>query len=115
MQTGFGLILSVSAMIFVHIDAGKALFCGAGVCMVANIFMYRCAFAYAGATQAKKIIKGFYIGEIGKLVLSAIGFGAALGTKMLHPLWFFIGYLSTQGAFWVYPVWSALYQKNNNR
>jgi ATP synthase protein I len=89
-----------------------AFFCGSVICLLANILMYRCVFANVGASKAKKIIAAFYRGEIGKIVLTTLGFAGAL-IAGVPPVWMFGGYVFTQGMFWIFPVYWAISQGNN--
>lgn len=115
MQTIFALCGGVLFFALRENAAGLAYFCGSMVCLVANIFMYRCVFSRSGARQAKKIIAAFYRAEVGKILLTAAGFAGGLLWGLV-PVWLFIGYILTQCVFWLFPVcWAITEKKRINK
>jgi ATP synthase protein I len=70
-------------------------------------FSYR-VFQYSGAQKAPLIVKNFYIGEVVKLLGTAILFIVAFKTKLVEPVPLFIGY----GVGLVLQWTSPLYVKN---
>jgi ATP synthase protein I len=77
---------------------------GGLICMLPNIYLYKRVFAHFGAHAAQKIVKALYWGEAVKILFTAVGFVGALFIPWLLPLWLFVGYIATQGGFWVAPI-----------
>lgn len=90
-------------MIWNEKEAGSFVL-GGLICLLPNIYLYVRVFSYFGARAAKQIVNAFYRGEIVKAALTAAGFIAALSMGWVLPLWLFVGYIVTQGGFWVGPV-----------
>jgi F0F1-type ATP synthase assembly protein I len=109
-QVVFLVLACLSGLIHSGKLAGVSLLCGGSICLVANIFMYRCVFSSIGAQKAKKILTAAYRGEVGKIFLTALCFAVALMAGVFEPAWLFGGYVITQGVFWIFPLCWAVSQ-----
>jgi ATP synthase protein I len=77
---------------------------GGLVCVLPNLFLYRSMFTHFGAQAAKKIIKGFYWGELGKIALTTVLFSIALNAPGVLPGSLLVGFVIAQLFFWLAPV-----------
>lgn len=66
---------SVLALL-VSVPFAKAVFLGAAVATIGNLFFLFMAFRYAGAQAARQVLQSFYLGESGKFILTALLFAA---------------------------------------
>ncbi|MBD1553169.1 F0F1 ATP synthase subunit I [Pseudomonas typographi] len=74
------------------------------VCLPNVYFAYK-AFRYTGARAAQAIVRAFYAGEAGKLILTAALFALAFaGVKPLAPLALFGCFLLVQMVSWFAPL-----------
>lgn len=77
---------------------------GGLTCLIANLFFFRKAFKFAGAQAAQQMMRGFMFGQLGKFVITVGLFALAFFTPQINPLALFLGYMSTQAAFWFAPL-----------
>ncbi|MBS0286472.1 MAG: ATP synthase subunit I [Proteobacteria bacterium] len=77
---------------------------GGVICVLPSIYLYRRVFAHQGARAAKKIFKSLYWGEMVKVLLTAMGFGLAVTTDWVVPIWLFMGYIAAQLSFGITSV-----------
>lgn len=103
----FGLVLIISVG-WILTDNVKAISLGLGgiLCLLPNWCFYRCVFKYQGATSARAIVRGLYVGEVLKIILTFCLFIFVLRyiiwASILHV---FIGYIVLQLIFWVSPLY----------
>lgn len=91
--------------------AGSFLF-GGSACLIPNVYLYHRVFRHFGASNARKMIKALYLGEVVKLVLTGLMFGLCLTISWVKPLYLFVGYMFAQGIFWVAPfIWGVRKRK----
>lgn len=77
---------------------------GGLICVLPNLFLYRCMFAHFGAQAAQKILRGFYFGECCKILLTAVLFSIAFNVQGILPKSLLMGFVLTQGFFWFAPL-----------
>ena len=71
-----------------------SVFLGGLVYWIPNLYFAAYAFRFRGAQAAQQVLLGFYRGEIGKFILSCVGFAIVFTlVKPLHLLAFFIAYI----------------------
>lgn len=93
------LIIALAPMVALgwHQKAMLSFVSGGLIAWLPNLYLYRRVFFYFGARSAQKIFKSLYWGEGIKMLLSALGFIAAL--QIMLPLWLLLGYISAQFGF----------------
>ncbi|HLF67408.1 MAG TPA: ATP synthase subunit I, partial [Gammaproteobacteria bacterium] len=79
-------------------------FWGGIICVTANSFLFYQAFKTGGAQAAQKIMRGFVWGQMGKFLITVVLFALAFLVGQVEPLALFLGYLFTQAAFWLAPL-----------
>ncbi|MCG8908321.1 MULTISPECIES: F0F1 ATP synthase subunit I [Pseudomonas] len=85
--------------------AGYSGLLGGLIAWLPNLYFARKAFRYSGARSAQLIVRSFYAGEAGKLILTAVLFALTFaGVKPLAPLALFGLYLLTLAVSWFAPL-----------
>lgn len=113
----FPLVIILSPLIGVLYGAPSAASYVAGglICALPNLYLYRRVFTYQGARAAKKIFKSLYVGQMVKVMLTAIGFFLAVSTEWVQPLWLFMGYITAQLGFALTPMLMSYMNLKNNQ
>lgn len=108
--TQFSIALFVGAAGFLHShQVATSLFVGGMICVLANLWLALVVFRPPLGAPTGKILSAFYIGEIGKFIITALLFLIVLKKTALlqdaaHALAFLLGYVSTQAVVWLYPL-----------
>lgn len=85
--------------------AGYSGLLGGLIAWLPNVYFAFKAFRFSGARSAQLIVRSFYAGEAGKLVLTAVLFALAFaGVKPLEPLALFGVYVLTLLVSWCAPL-----------
>ena len=85
--------------------AGYSGLCGGLIAWLPNLYFAHKAFRFSGARAAQAIVRSFYAGEAGKLVLTAVLFALTFaGVKPLAPLAVFGVFVLTQLVSWFAPL-----------
>ncbi|MCZ4323812.1 F0F1 ATP synthase subunit I [Pseudomonas anguilliseptica] len=85
--------------------AGYSGLCGGLIAWLPNLYFAHKAFHFSGARAAQAIVRSFYAGEAGKLVLTAVLFALTFaGVKPLEPLAVFGVFFLTQLVNWFSPL-----------
>jgi ATP synthase protein I len=85
--------------------AGYSGLCGGLIAWLPNVYFAHKAFRFSGARAAQAIVRSFYAGEAGKLVLTAVLFALTFaGVKPLEPLAVFGVFFLTQLVNWFSPL-----------
>ncbi|TBU75453.1 F0F1 ATP synthase subunit I [Phytopseudomonas daroniae] len=85
--------------------AGYSGLCGGLIAWLPNLYFAHKAFRFSGARAAQAIVRSFYAGEAGKLVLTAVLFALVFaGVKPLDALVLFGVFLLTQLVNWFAPL-----------
>ena len=78
---------------------------GGLIAWLPNLYFAHKAFRYSGARAAQAIVRSFYAGEAGKLILTAVLFALTFaGVKPLEALALFGVFLLTQAVNWFAPL-----------
>lgn len=102
------VLLTLIALVF-GITAAYSVLLGGLICLIPNCYFAYRTFQFEGARAAREIVKSFYRGEAGKLVLTSLLFAAVfMGVKPLNALALFCGYCAVLSISWVVPL---LYEK----
>src|SRR5690606_13082400 len=67
-QAAFVVLAFIMGIIIWEKQAALSLAYGSLVCVLPNFYLYRKLFSHFGARKAPEIVKGFYLGEAGKIV-----------------------------------------------
>ncbi|WPC05149.1 F0F1 ATP synthase subunit I [Pseudomonas sp. MBLB4123] len=85
--------------------AGYSGLCGGLIAWLPNLYFAHKAFRFSGARAAQAIVRSFYAGEAGKLILTAVLFALTFaGVKPLDALAVFGVFLLTQLVNWFAPL-----------
>ncbi len=99
------VIMSVVALAFDRQTAYSILL-GGLICVIPNSYFAYRAFQFQGARAARQIVRSFYRGEAGKLLLTALLFAAVFKwVAPLNALALFGGYCGVLFVGWVVPLW----------
>ncbi|MHA6491809.1 F0F1 ATP synthase subunit I [Pseudomonas borbori] len=85
--------------------AGYSGLCGGLIAWLPNVYFAHKAFRFSGARAAQAIVRSFYAGEAGKLILTAVLFALTFaGVKPLDALAVFGVFFLTQLVNWFSPL-----------
>ena len=103
------LVVAIAVGVFVAAffgwTAGLSAAVGGLICWLPNCWFAWRAFRHRGARAARQIVRSFYAGQAGKMLLSAGLFTLAfVWMKPLSPLALFLGYGVVQLVNWVVPL-----------
>lgn len=108
--TQFSIALLVGAAGFIHShQVAISLFVGGMICVLANLWLALVVFRPALGEPVGKMLSAFYVGEIGKFVITALLFLWAFKKLALfkdadHALLLLLGYVLNQSVLWIYPL-----------
>ena len=99
------LVLAVALWYWRDAVAGYSGLLGGLIAWLPNLYFAHKAFRFSGARAAQAIVRSFYAGEAGKLVLTAVLFALVFaGVKPLDALAVFGVFLLTQLVNWFAPL-----------
>lgn len=85
--------------------SGYSGLCGGLIAWLPNVYFAWKAFRFSGARAAQAIVKSFYAGEAGKMILTAVLFALTFaGVKPLAPLAVFGVFVLTLLVSWFAPL-----------
>ena len=94
----------VLSFLLVPQSIGSALL-GGLCCVLPNSYFVLQAFRFSGARSAKRIVRAFYVGELGKILLTVAMFTITFASiKPAHPAVLFVVYSTVQSVYWLAPV-----------
>lgn len=86
-------------------SAAKGALIGGLIVWLPNCYFAFRAFRYRGARAARKIVRSFYAGAAGKMVLTAIMFTVVfINVRPLNALALFLGFAGVQTLSWIVPL-----------
>ncbi len=99
------LVVLVAIVFFASKKLVVSVALGGFIAWLANAFFAMRLFSVFGAQQAKAIVRGFYLGEVGKWLVVMVGFWLALNrVPSLQPLPFLLAFVLVQMAHGVAPL-----------
>lgn len=101
-QLGLSLVLGLAVWIWLGAVEGYSLLIGGLICVLPNAFMAARILKPSADTSAKAMMRSAWVGEIGKLGLTALLFGVVFA--LVRPLAFgavFAGFIAAQLVFFV--------------
>ncbi|WP_079204092.1 F0F1 ATP synthase subunit I [Pseudomonas sp. CC6-YY-74] len=104
--TQLAVLLLAAAVLYATQGAvsGYSGLCGGLIAWLPNVYFAHKAFRFSGARAAQAIVRSFYAGEAGKLILTAVLFALTFaGVKPLDALAVFGVFLLTQLVNWFSP------------
>ncbi len=105
--TQLAVVLLAAAALWALRDAvsGYSGLCGGLIAWLPNLYFAHKAFRFSGARAAQSIVRSFYAGEAGKLILTAVLFALAfVAVKPLEALALFGVFVLTQSVGWFAPL-----------
>ncbi|MDP3978606.1 MAG: F0F1 ATP synthase subunit I [Pseudomonas sp.] len=105
--TQLAVLLLAAAVLYATRGAvsGYSGLCGGLIAWLPNLYFAHKAFRFSGARAAQAIVRSFYAGEAGKLILTAVLFALTFaGVKPLDALAVFGVLLLTQLVNWFSPL-----------
>lgn len=103
-----GVVVSLAALVlwqWLGAVSGYSGLCGGLIAWLPNMYFAWKAFRFTGARAAQAIVRSFYAGEAGKLILTAVLFALTFaGVKPLAPLAVFGVFGLTQLVSWFAPL-----------
>lgn len=104
-QLTVALLLAAACWHWRGAVGGYSGLCGGLIAWLPNVYFAHKAFRFSGARAAQAIVRSFYAGEAGKLVLTAVLFALVFaGVKPLDALALFGVFLLTQLVNWFAPL-----------
>ena len=97
------LIIALVSTVFFSIKSGYSALAGGVTFLLPNLIFVLMAFAYAGARQTKKVLRGFYAGEAIKLFLTVLLFVVFLKFVLLSLTAFYISFSFLVASQWLAP------------
>ena len=99
----------------VSVNTAVSAFVGGLCCGIPNAFLIWKAFQYRGASAAKAIVSSFYLGEIGKFVLTILAFVLVFTLiKPVEPWALFGAFFVVQSINWLTPLLVKQRQSKNS-
>lgn len=107
-QLFFALLVGATGFLHSH-QVAFSLFVGGMICVLANLWLALVVFSPALGEPVGKMLSAFYVGEIGKFVITALLFLIAFKKLALfkdtdHALFLLLGYVLNQSVVWIYPL-----------
>ncbi len=102
--------LTLSALaLAINNQIAISLFAGGIICVTANLWLALVAFRPALGAPPQKILAAFYVGELGKFVITALLFllafkKIALLTHAPYAATMILAYVLVQAIAWLYPL-----------
>ena len=88
------LVAALSTFALIDGITGYSVFLGGMVSTIPNAYFAVKAFRYSGARQMPQVLKSFYAGESGKMIITAVMFALVFaGVKPLNELAVIISYI----------------------
>jgi ATP synthase protein I len=102
------LLISALALA-INIQAAISLFAGGIICVTANVWLALVAFRPVLGAPTQKILAAFYVGELGKFVITAVLFLLAFKQIALlksapYAATMILAYVMVQAIAWLYPL-----------
>jgi ATP synthase protein I len=104
-----GTLMIGAAGLAINKKIAIALFTGGIICVVANLWLALVAFRSPLGARPQKILAAFYVGELGKFVITALLFllafkQIALFKNAVYAATMILAYVLVQAIVWLYPL-----------
>ncbi len=95
------LLIAVVLLVFTDFRAACSAVVGGGISAIVTLYFASKVFSARIGAPAAKIARAFYIGEVGKLLLTIILLSAALLWLPISPLPLLLAYMAALMAYWL--------------
>lgn len=96
------LVLAVTISWWINYIIAYSIFIGGLIYIIPNMYFAVYAFRFRGAQAAHMVLASFYRGEIGKFLLSSVGFAMVFTfVDPLNVLWLFSAYIALTILQWI--------------
>lgn len=111
-QFGAMLVVGIVGLLFSGKVTGLSALLGGLIAWLPNMYFALRAFRYRGARAAQKIVRSFYAGAFGKMILTMAMFAVVfIKVKPLGALALFVGFALVQTMNWIVPLLVALNER----
>lgn len=109
------LVVSLTGLLWGVVTAYSALL-GGLVCLVPNCYFAYRAFKFQGARAAQHIVRSFYAGEAGKIIITALLFALVFSrVSPINALAVLLGFGAIQLVHWLVPIVQSSPAPQRNR
>jgi len=106
------LVVGAAGLVISGKIAGMSALLGGLIAWLPNTYFALRAFRYRGARAAQKIVRSFYAGAFGKMMLTMAMFAVVfIKVKPLGALALFVGFALVQTMNWIVPLLVALQER----
>ncbi len=95
------LLIAAASLILSDFRAACSAILGGGISVIVTLYFASKVFSARIGAPAAKIARAFYIGEVGKLLLTIILLSAALLWLPISPLPLLLAYMAALMAYWL--------------
>ena len=95
------LLIAVGSFAFGNVKTAYSALIGGGISTLVTLYFASKVFSVRVGAPAAKIARAFYLGEVVKLLLTAILFGGALFWLDVSPLPLLLAYSAALMAYWL--------------
>ena len=105
-------LVGVAGLLIAGKVSGLSALLGGLIAWLPNTYFAIRAFRYRGARAAQKIVRSFYAGAFGKMILTMAMFAMVfIQVKPLSALALFVGFAIVQTMNWIVPIFVALQER----
>ncbi len=106
------LIVGLVGLVLGGSLVGLSAALGGSIAWLPNVYFALRAFRYRGARAAQKIVRSFYAGAFGKMILTMAMFAIVfIKVKPISALALFVGFAIVQTMNWIVPIVIALQER----
>ena len=106
------LVVGVAGLVFGGKVSGLSALLGGLIAWLPNTYFALRAFRHRGARAAQKIVRSFYAGAFGKMILTMAMFAVVfIKVKPLGALALFVGFALVQTLNWIVPLLLAFSER----
>ena len=95
------LLIAAFSLIFSDLRAACSAMIGGGISAVVTLYFASRVFSASIGSPAAKVARAFYVGEVGKLLLTIALLSAALLCLPVAPLPLLLAYMAALMAYWL--------------
>ena len=107
------LVVGVIGFLVAGKVVGLSALLGGFIAWLPNMYFAMRAFRYRGARAAQKIVRSFYAGAFGKMILTMALFAIVfIKVKPLSALALFVGFIVVQTINWIVPLGVAIAERD---
>ena len=107
------LCIALILTVFFSAESGFSGFAGGITFLLPNMIFVYMAFAHAGASKSKLVVRGFMGGEAIKIFSTVVLFALFLGFASLSLTAFYVSFTSLVASQWLAPFFFTRQQRDN--